>query len=239
MSGQEPAAIGAGHEAQILGVGLGGDRQTGPRGDSPHLGLGQIPQRKPHPRQRPGGERREHVGLILRGVGRHPQQRARGARALGGASVVAGRERLAPQAVGQLEHRIQTHVAVAPHARIRGLALGVTGDERLDNAGAKLLAQVDREMRQAHRVRKPAGLGHRRRRAAAALRIVLDVGPELERDGGGRARLAAQQRGHGTVDATAHRDERSSARRRPQRRPRACRGAQRSRQRIAGNLGGM
>ena len=78
-------------------------------------------------------------------------------------------------------------MAVAAHARIRGLARRKSRDERLDYPGPKLVPQVDREVRQTHRVGELASLGNRRSRAAAALGVVLRVRPQLQRD---RRRLA-------------------------------------------------
>jgi hypothetical protein len=64
----------------------------------------------------------------------------------------------------------------------------VIGEERLDDAGAELLAQVEREVRQAHAVRHGAGQAHGVRRAARRLGVIVRIGPQLERHGD---RLAA------------------------------------------------
>ena len=124
------------------------------------------------------------------------------------ARVMACRQSVARQAIGELEHRVEANVAVAADARVRRLARGVPGDERLDHAGAELVAQVDREVREAERVRERARLRDRRGRAAAALCVVLAVGPQLERDRDGLALRVRQKRGDRAVDAAAHRDER-------------------------------
>ena len=58
----------------------------------------------------------------------------------GDAGVMAGRKLLAAKPVGELEHRVEAHVPVAADARIRGLAIRVAGDERLDHARAELVA---------------------------------------------------------------------------------------------------
>ncbi len=78
-------------------------------------------------------------------------------------------------------------MAVAADARVRGLPLRVAVDERLDDPGAELVTQVDREVRELHRVGERAGLRDRGRRAAAAFGVVLTVGPQLQRDRGRRA----------------------------------------------------
>src|SRR5579875_460027 len=49
---EEARAVGAGEEAEVLGIGLGGDRQPGRRGDLPHPWLRQLPKREAHPPQR-------------------------------------------------------------------------------------------------------------------------------------------------------------------------------------------
>ncbi len=101
------------------------------------------------------------------------------------------------------------------------------GQPAVDDAGAELRAQVDRQVRHAQLVRQLARAAHGLRRAAAEIAVVLRVRPQLERHADGlAARLADEQRRHGAVDAAAHRHERASgmrrqacpcARRRPQR----------------------
>ena len=73
--------------------------------------------------------------------------------------VVAGRQPVGAEAVRELEHRVEPHVTVTADARIGGLPRAVAGDERLDHAGAELIAQIDREMGNPHRVSERAGLG--------------------------------------------------------------------------------
>ncbi len=114
-----------------------------------YLRLGQPAERKAHPRQGSGIERDEHVALILGRICCGAQQGAVRVVNLGGARVVAGRERGAAQPLGELEHRVEPNVAVAGHARVRGLAARVAVDERLDDPFAELLAEVDREVRHA------------------------------------------------------------------------------------------
>ncbi len=82
-------------------------------------------------------------------------------------------------------------MAVTAHAGVGRLAARVTGDERLDHAGAERLAQIEGEVGQAERVGERPGLGHRRGRAAAALGVVLEICPQLE---GHRDRLVRRQR---------------------------------------------
>ena len=112
----------------------------------------------------------------------------------------------------------------------------VAGQERVDDAGAELGAQVEREVRQPHPVRERAGEPDGVRRAAGRLGVVLGVGPQLERDGGGV--LAGQQRGDGGVDAAAHGHERP-LRIGGDRRIGARGGAERAVQRVGRQVGGV
>jgi hypothetical protein len=70
------------------------------------------------------------------------------------------------------------------------------------------VAQVDGEVRDPHLVSQRSRLGHRRGRAAAALGVVLGVGPQLQGHRDGLTLARAEVRGHGAVDAAAHGDQR-------------------------------
>ena len=70
---------------------------------------------------------------------------------------MAGGQRARAEAVGEVEHRVEAHAAVAAHARVRRQAGGVVGHPRVDDARAELVAQVERQVRQAHAVRERAG----------------------------------------------------------------------------------
>ena len=200
-------------------------------GQLAHPRLGQVAEREAQAgerRRRHGGE---HVGLVLGRVGGGAQQ------AVGGrARVVAGGQRAGAEAVGELDHRVEPHVAVAAHARVGRDAVGVAGQERLDDPGAELGAQVEREVRQAHPVRERAGEPDGVRRAAGGLGVVLGIGPQLERDGGGV--LAGQQRGNGGVDAAAH-GHQHALRIVRDRRVGASGGAERAVQRVGRQVGGV
>ena len=221
VPGQERRLASAGEEAQVLRLGLGGDGQPGVGGQLAHLRLGEIAEREAQPRQRRGSHRGEHVRLVLGRVGSRPEEPV-----VGDPRVVAGGERRRADAVGELEHRVEPHVPVAAHARVRRLAARVRGQERVDDARPELRAQVEREVRHAHPVRDRTGDPDRMRGAARRLGVVLRVGPQLERHGGGV--IADQQRRDRGVHPAAHRHERA-ARVAPPRRacapPRRARGA--------------
>ncbi len=128
-------------------------------------------------------------------------------------------------------------MAVAADARIRRLPSSIARDERLDHTGPELVAKIDREVREAHRVRQGTGLSNRGRRAAAALGVVLGVGPQLQRDRHRLPSVAGQERGDGAVDSTAHRDQRAPGRWPLQLAPLPHGTPQRSCERIGGQLG--
>jgi hypothetical protein len=154
---------------------------------------------------------------------------------------VAGRQRAGAEPPGHVEHRVEAHVAVAAHAGVRRQALGVIGQPRLHDARAELVAQVQREVRQAHPVGHRPRRAHRAGRAAGLLAVVLGVAPELEghaRDLGAGA--GEQQRGDRRVHPARRGDEDPLAA--AGRRDRGVvRGglAERAVQRVGGELGGV
>ena len=169
---EEASRDGAGEEAEVLGLGLVRDCEPGLLGDGADLVLRAIAEREAQPRERAASERGEHVRLVLRGIDGEPQQAV-----VGAPRVVAGRQRRGAEPVGELEHRIEADVAVAAHAGIRGQAVGVLAQPGIDDPVAKLVAQVEREVRHAEAVREAPGAAHGGRRAAGALGVVVDIGP--------------------------------------------------------------
>ena len=148
-----------------------------------------------------GGQR---VGLVLGRVGGEAQQAAGRV----GAGVVAGGQGRRAHAVGEVEHRVEAHAAVAAHARVGRQAGRVVGHPGVDDARPEGVAHVERQVREAHAVRQRAGRADGRRRAARPLAVGLRVAPQL--DGHGRdlaAVLRAQERRDGAVDAAAQRHE--------------------------------
>ena len=90
---------------------------------------------------------------------------------------------------------------------VRREAGGVLGQPRLGDAGAELLAEVEREVQEVHAVREPARRAHGGR-AAGALGVVVGIRPELERHRRQVAPVAGrEQRGMTALSAAAHGDE--------------------------------
>ena len=147
MAAQEGALALAGEEAEVLALGLSRHRQPVAGGELAHLGLRSSASGK---RSRPssaGGERREHVGLVLGGVGGGREQRALAV--VDDPRVVAGRQSRGAEPVGERDHRLDPHLAVADHARVRGPPGAVAGDELADHRPAELLLEVERQVRDA------------------------------------------------------------------------------------------
>ncbi len=185
-----------------------------------------------------GASALQRVALILGRIDGRPQQRPERGLVAVDARVVAGRELASSQPGGEIEHRVEAHRAVAAHARVGREASRVIGQPRLHDAGAKLGAQVDREMGHAEIVRERASAAHGLSGAAAGLAVVGGVRPQLERD---RHRLVShsggEQRGDGRVDSAAHRHERALGDRREARVAQG--GAERAVQRVGGELDGV
>ncbi len=163
MAREKARAVCAGEKAEILRVGLACDREPRTRRDPAHLLLVELPERESQPRERPRRERRKRVALILRGVGGDLHEGLRGLRLAVNARVVAGGERGGPQPVGELEHRVEAHAAVAAQARVWGEAARVIGEPGLDHTRAELGAEVDREMRHVEAVSERARRARRLR----------------------------------------------------------------------------
>ena len=200
---EERAVVAAGEEARLLALGALGDRQAGRRRLVPGAALPLPAERERNAVEQRRIDRREHVRLILGGVAAAGDQPDPGS--LDDARVVAGPEDVGTGPRGEGDEDVEAERSVAAHARVRRQALRVALDERLDDLGAELLAQIERDVRQPEPVaglaRGDDGVG----RAAGALGARAGrVEPEAERDAD-RVRGRAQQ-GHGAVDAAAHRD---------------------------------
>ena len=135
MALEERALADAGEKAEVLALGRRRDREPGGGGDLAHLRLGQVGEREAKPRERARRERREHVGLVLGGIGRSDEQRP--LRVLGDARVMTGREAAGTEAVGERDHRVEPQLPVAAHAGVRGPALGVPARKSSTTAARK------------------------------------------------------------------------------------------------------
>ena len=154
------------------------------------------------------------------------------------ARVVAGGELRGAERAGDREHRVEADVAVAAHARVGRAALGVALQEVVHDLGAEALAQVEREVRDAHAVGERAGAGHGLGRAAAELAVGGRVGPQLERHGDHLvARVERELRSGGRVHPAAHRDERAPRAGRERGRAVARGGAECAVEGVGGQLG--
>ncbi len=175
MARKERALTRPREKAQVLRVGPARDRHPRALGELADLRLVQLAERESHPRERVRSRARTARSS---GPWRHPRP-----------SAAAGRPRLArsarsrgprPEPVGELEHRVQPHAAVASHARVRRQTRGVVGEPTFHHARAELLAQVDREVRHPEPVSEIARAADRLRGAAAEVAVVLGIRPQLE-----------------------------------------------------------
>ena len=117
---------------------------------------------------------------------------------------------------------------------------GLIGEPVLDDAGAELGAQVDRQVGHSERMRERAGAADGLGGAAREIAVVVGVRPQLERHRDGLlAALGDQQGCDGAVDAAAHRDERAPVSGCEPRCRRAGDAAERAVQGVGGELGGV
>ena len=123
--------------------------------------------------------------------------------------VVAGRDGVEAERERLLEQGGELDALVAAHARVRGAAGGVLGDEVVDHVGLEALAEVPDVERDAEQVRRAAGVHRVLDGAAAAgagaqrarLRLEREVHARRTSCPASTARAAATAH----VDATAHR----------------------------------
>ena len=159
---------------------------------------------------------------------------------MGDARVVARGQPRGAQPAGQREHRVEPHQAVAAHTGVGGLPGGIGVQEVVDDRGPELVAQVQREVGQAHAVGRRPRPGHGLGRAAAALPVGAGIRPQLERHGQHvPAGVQGQLRGGGTVHPAAHGHQRATRVRVEAHRAVTCGQSQRPVQGIGGQLGGV
>ena len=140
-----------------LAVDSGGDRL-------PHLGLGQITQRKDRPCQLVLAQPVQEVALVLVGIGSGQKSVAPTTCGVGilqrvNSGVVACRHRVAFElAQGSAQQRPELDVRVAVDARARRAALEVVVEERLHDARSELALEVEHVERDPQLGRHAAGV---------------------------------------------------------------------------------
>src|SRR3954451_19516778 len=121
---------------------------------------------------------------------------------------MAGREARGAELLGQREHLAEADQPVAADARVRRAARLVLGDEVVDDRAPELVAEVERDVGNPHRVSQGTSTGDGLRRAARLRAIARRIRPQLERDGkhvvtGVEGKLGRNRR----VNATRHGDQ--------------------------------
>ncbi len=140
-AGDEVAVVALRDEADVLALGLVGERQAEAAGVGAGLGLGQAAQGKAQESQLLGGGGEEEVALVLGGVGGLVQLGA--GRPVDTQRVVAGGECLGPQVAGGGQEVAELDPLVAADAGDRSAAFGVAVDEVVDDGGAEALLEVE------------------------------------------------------------------------------------------------
>ena len=174
-AGQETAGVAVGHEADVVGVRLGGHRQAPGLGLGAHLRLGGcVPQGEEGPGQALATGDGQDVGLVLGGVDGAAQREtlsvagAAGGGAAAQSRVVAGGDGVEAQGQGPLEESVELDALVAAHAGVGGAASAVLVEEVGHDALLELLGQVPHVEGDAQDLGGPAGVGGVLDGAAAA-----------------------------------------------------------------------
>ena len=132
--------------------GLSATDSPAPAREIADLGLRVAAEREADPAQGVGRDAGQHVALVLARIDRRPDHRA--VVVLLDPRVVAGGQPRRAEPAGQLDHRVEADEAVAAHARVRRGAARVAGEEVVDDVAAKAVAQIEREVRDAHPLRE-------------------------------------------------------------------------------------
>ena len=202
---QESGLALAGEEAEVLALGLAGDREFVAGCDLPHLGLGQLGQRETEPRQHRRRQAGEHVALVLGRVGAGGEQRA--VLVADDSRVVAGDQPFGSEPFGEVGHRREPHLAVADDAGIWRRPGRVAGEVGADDPATEVLLEIEGDVGDVDRVGDGSGAEDRLGRAAGLRPVGLLVGPELDRDPDDvGATLPFEQRRDRAVDSARHRD---------------------------------
>ena len=206
--------VAVGHEADVLAVGLLGDRQVEALGEGARLALGHVAQRKAQEVELLGRGAEEKVALVARRIGGAMQLRTRLAHhAL---HIVAGGQRLGAELARGLEQVAELHRAVAGDAGHRRLAAHIGVGEGVHHLGAEAALIVE------HVVRDAEPLGDLARVLdvlAGTARPCLADGDamviELQSDAHDVVALLLQERGGDRrIDAARHGDDHAGVARR-------------------------
>ena len=204
------AVIAAGHEADLLGLGLVGGGEAERAGDGPNLGLGQLPEREAGVLELLGTQAIQEVGLVLLLVA-GPQEARSTVIADDAARVVAGCHCLAVvQVAGPPEQCPELHVGVAVDARARRPAVEIRIEERRQDPGVELALEVHDVERDAELGSYPAGIIGGVEGATALLELgvgVRDVVQPHPHADDLVALLVDERRRDGRIHSARHRDE--------------------------------
>ena len=175
---EEGPGVAGGNEADVVAVGLVGDRQPPAGGLVADRRLGGVAHRERRMRQLGGSQDSQHVGLVLVAVDRAAQP------ALRQPGIVAGCHRVEPQRQRPRGQRGELDPLVAAHAGVRGLAAGVGGHEVVDHVGFESVGEIPDVEGDSEDIGDAAGVTGVLTRAAAA------------RPGAQRARCVRQRQVH-------------------------------------------
>ena len=207
---QRLAVVAAGHEADLLALGLVGGGEPETARDLADLRLGQLAEREPGVLELVLAQAVEEVGLVLVLVPR-PAQPRQPVRPDVPAGVVTGRDRLAVVEVpGPTEQRPELDVRVAVDARARRPAVEVRVEERLQDAGVELALEVHDVERDVQLRGDPARVVGGVERTAALLELRVAVGDVVQAHPDADhvvALLVQQRRRDRRVDPARHRDQ--------------------------------
>jgi hypothetical protein len=140
--GEPTLRVAVGNEADVVAVGLLGDREAALGCLGTDLGLGRRRAEGEHAvRQLLTGEDTEHVALVF-GPGGCPVQFAVAVGVGHDVRVVSCGHGVEAQVDGLLEQRGELDALVAAHARVRRAPGGVLGDEVVDDVGLESLREI-------------------------------------------------------------------------------------------------
>ena len=194
-------------KADVLAVGLVGDRQREVAGQRPGFLLGQGAQGEAQEIEFGLRRARQEIALVARHVAGPVQLGALGPRHP--PRIVAGRQRAGAKFARGCEEVAELDALVAADARNRGLATAIAVGEILDHRFAKPRLVIKHVMRDAEALGDARRVAHILPGAARALFAARrTVVIELQRDADDLEPGAREQgRGHRRIDPARHRDD--------------------------------